>query len=168
MPTQILPAASLRSADRLPAARGLLRVSNRLISIALWSIGRVIFRVASNFLPALRERRAWPHGMANPILASDMAGSEVMSHEAVRHRSAGPPRRGSALYHRSRQISRRHQPSAAGLRRHAALAPSARTDPRGRHRRPRCRTGCSRRLYRGRPRPRRARDDPLSQRRHQS
>src|SRR6266436_359267 len=90
--TQILPAASLRSADRLPAARGLLQVSNRLISIALWSIGRVIFRVASNFLPALRERRAWPHGMANPILASDMAGSEVMSHEAVRHRSAGPPR----------------------------------------------------------------------------
>ena len=59
MPTQILPAASLRSADRLPAARGLLWVSNRLISIALWSIGWVIFRVASNFLPALREGRVY-------------------------------------------------------------------------------------------------------------
>src|SRR6266478_6328159 len=55
MPTQILPAASLRSARSLPAARALLRVANYLICIALWSIGRGICRVASNFLPALRE-----------------------------------------------------------------------------------------------------------------
>src|SRR6202022_3676449 len=55
MPTQILPAASLRSARRLPAARALLRASNYLICMALWSIGRAIFRVAANFLPALRE-----------------------------------------------------------------------------------------------------------------
>ena len=55
MPTQILPAASLRSAQRLPAARALLRVSNYLVCTALWSIGRAICRVASNFLPALRE-----------------------------------------------------------------------------------------------------------------
>ena len=55
MPTQILPAASLRSARCLPAARTLLRVANYLICIVLWSIGRAICRVASNFLPALRE-----------------------------------------------------------------------------------------------------------------
>jgi hypothetical protein len=57
MPTQILPAASLRSAQCLPAARTLVRVANYLMCTALWSIGRAIFRVASNFLPALRERR---------------------------------------------------------------------------------------------------------------
>src|SRR6266852_4064261 len=57
MPTQILPVASLRSAKRLPAARTLFRAANYLIYRALWSIGRAIFRVASNFLPALRERR---------------------------------------------------------------------------------------------------------------
>jgi hypothetical protein len=55
MPTQILPAASLRSARCLPAARALLRVANYLIYTVLWSIGRGICRVAPNFLPALRE-----------------------------------------------------------------------------------------------------------------
>jgi hypothetical protein len=55
MPTQILPAASLRSAQRLPAARALLRAASYLICTALWSIGRAICRVVSNFLPALRE-----------------------------------------------------------------------------------------------------------------
>src|ERR1700730_9324126 len=55
MPTQILPAASLRGAKRLPAARALFLADNYLICLALWSIGRVIFRVAANFLPALRE-----------------------------------------------------------------------------------------------------------------
>src|ERR1700730_17409279 len=57
MPTQFHPAASLRSAQRLPAARTLFRVSNYLICRALWSIGRAIIRIASNFLPVLRERR---------------------------------------------------------------------------------------------------------------
>src|ERR1700737_726594 len=55
MPRQILPAASLRSAQRLPAARPLFRAANYMICMALWSIGRAIFRVAANFLPALRE-----------------------------------------------------------------------------------------------------------------
>src|ERR1700730_11524002 len=55
MPRQILPAASLRSAQRLPAARTLFLVANYLICLALWSIGRAIFWVAANFLPALRE-----------------------------------------------------------------------------------------------------------------
>jgi hypothetical protein len=57
MPRSILPAASLRSAQRLPAARALFLASNNLIYMALWSIGRAIFRIAANFLPALRERR---------------------------------------------------------------------------------------------------------------
>src|SRR4029077_10439972 len=57
MPTQILPAASLRSAQRLPAGRTLFWAPNYLICMALWSIRRAIFRVAANFLPALREGR---------------------------------------------------------------------------------------------------------------
>src|ERR1700731_3640119 len=57
MSTRILPAASLSSARRLPAARTLFRASNYLICITLWSIGRAIFRGAANFLPVLRERR---------------------------------------------------------------------------------------------------------------
>src|ERR1700730_19230202 len=57
MPRQILPAASLRNAQRLPAARALFLAANNLIYMALWSIGRAIFRGAANFLPALRERR---------------------------------------------------------------------------------------------------------------
>src|ERR1700736_2508399 len=58
MPTQILPTASLRSADRLPAARTPSWVVNYLICMASWSIGRAMFRAVLNFLPALRERRA--------------------------------------------------------------------------------------------------------------
>src|SRR6266436_3170582 len=58
MSTLMLPAASLSSAPRLPAGRTLFRVANYLICTALWSIGRAIFRVASNFLPALRDGRA--------------------------------------------------------------------------------------------------------------
>ncbi len=54
MPTQILPAASLRNANRLPATRALVRAAYCLICIALWSIGRAIFGIVSNFLPALR------------------------------------------------------------------------------------------------------------------
>src|SRR3984893_4587394 len=58
MPTQIVPAASLRSTTRLPAPGALVRASNHLIWVVLWSIGRAIFLVASNFLPGLREGRA--------------------------------------------------------------------------------------------------------------
>src|ERR1700730_7004414 len=57
MSTQILPAASLRSTNRLPAAGAWVEGSNHLIWMALWSIGRAIFGAASNFLPALREAR---------------------------------------------------------------------------------------------------------------
>src|ERR1700730_5572037 len=55
MSTQILPASSLRSVIRLPAGRALFLASNYLICVALWSIGRAIFGIVSNFLPVLRE-----------------------------------------------------------------------------------------------------------------
>src|ERR1700730_270722 len=58
MSTQMLPAASLRRANRLPAARTLSWWANYWVCMALWSIGRAIFHAASNFLPALREGRA--------------------------------------------------------------------------------------------------------------
>ena len=44
MPAEFLPAASLRSIPRLPAARMPAWVSNRLIGMVLWSIWRVISR----------------------------------------------------------------------------------------------------------------------------
>jgi hypothetical protein len=55
MPTQSLPAASLRPANRFPAARVSLSVANYLIYRALEPIGRAISGVKSRFLPALRE-----------------------------------------------------------------------------------------------------------------
>src|SRR5438552_18204095 len=55
MPTQNLPAASLRNANRLPAARTLSWAVNYLIYLALWSIGRAIFHLAAHVLPAGRE-----------------------------------------------------------------------------------------------------------------
>src|SRR6266403_406538 len=58
MATQIRPAASLRDIPRLPAARVRIWASNHLMWMALWSIGRAIFRVEENVLPALREGRA--------------------------------------------------------------------------------------------------------------
>ena len=55
MPTQSLPATSLRTGKRLPAARVLLRVVNYLICMALWLIGPAISGLESSFLPAFRE-----------------------------------------------------------------------------------------------------------------
>jgi hypothetical protein len=55
MPTQSLPAASLSTANRFPAARMLLCAINYLIYKALSSVIPVIFAAESNFLPALRE-----------------------------------------------------------------------------------------------------------------
>src|SRR6266404_8790946 len=55
MPTQSLPAVSLRIGNRLPAAQVLLRSVNYLICMALWLIGWVISGLESSFLPALRE-----------------------------------------------------------------------------------------------------------------
>src|SRR5215470_7931614 len=55
MTTQSLPAASLRAANRLPAARVLILVSNYLICWALLPIRRVISGAETSLLPDLRE-----------------------------------------------------------------------------------------------------------------
>src|SRR5216684_635541 len=55
MSTQSLPAVSLRTGNRLPAARVLLWVSNYLIFLVLSLIKPAISDLESSFLPALRE-----------------------------------------------------------------------------------------------------------------
>jgi hypothetical protein len=55
MPTQSLPAASLRTADRLPAARVLVQVASYLIYKVLWPLRKASSGAESSFLPALRE-----------------------------------------------------------------------------------------------------------------
>src|SRR6266446_3772872 len=55
MSIQSLPAASLRTGNRLPAARVLLRVVNYLICMFLSRVGSAISGRESSFLPALRE-----------------------------------------------------------------------------------------------------------------
>ena len=57
MPTQSLPAASLRTADRLPAARVLVQVAIYLIYKVLWPLRKASPGAESSFLPALREVR---------------------------------------------------------------------------------------------------------------
>ena len=57
MPTQSLPAASLRTEGRLPAARVLVRVASYLIYKVLWPLRKASSGAESNFLPALREVR---------------------------------------------------------------------------------------------------------------
>ena len=59
---QSLPAASLRTGHRLPAARELLRVSNHLTYMVLWLIGPAPSDLQSSFLPALREAPLSSHG----------------------------------------------------------------------------------------------------------
>src|ERR1700730_1660634 len=55
MSTESLPATSLRTGNRLPATRVLLRGVNYLIYMVLWVIGAAISGLESSFLPALRE-----------------------------------------------------------------------------------------------------------------
>src|ERR1700730_15865831 len=55
MTTFSLPAASLRSASRLPADRVVLWVSKYLTYIVLWANRRAISQVESIFLPDTRE-----------------------------------------------------------------------------------------------------------------
>src|SRR6266446_4357110 len=101
MSTQIVPAASLRNAKRLPAARTRSSASNYLICMALLSIGRAIFGVASNFVPALRERCRLPGGVEQgadhlralfPVMLSD---SSVPA--AADRASGGPPGRATPM-----------------------------------------------------------------------
>src|SRR4029077_11575440 len=66
MPTQIRPAASLslpQERQTAPCCPNPVWAAEYLISIALWSIARAIFRIAANFLPALREGAGLPGGV---------------------------------------------------------------------------------------------------------
>jgi len=66
MPTRILPAASLslpQERQTAPCCPNPIRASKHLICIPLWSIAWTIFRIASNFLPALREGASLPGGV---------------------------------------------------------------------------------------------------------
>ncbi len=76
MPTKSLPAASLRTTDRLPAARIRLWGSNYLICMALWPIRRLLFGVESYFLLALREGRSADEALG--------AGRDVVEGEGYR------------------------------------------------------------------------------------
>src|ERR1700730_8994265 len=68
MSTQSLPAASLRTGNRLPAGRVFLWVFKHLICRALSSICWPICGAVSSFLPALREARG--SGRRGPRAAS--------------------------------------------------------------------------------------------------
>jgi hypothetical protein len=89
MSAEILPAASLRSISRLPAARVLAWASNYLILMVLWSIGWAIFQVESNFLPALREEEL-PACRRGP--AASKPGRPADRTVPVRRRAMSTPR----------------------------------------------------------------------------
>src|SRR6266436_794007 len=66
MPTRILPAASLslpQERQTAPCCPNPVWAAKYLICIPLWSIAWAIFRIASNFLPALREGASSPGGV---------------------------------------------------------------------------------------------------------
>ena len=85
MPTRILPAASLslpQERQTAPCCPNPVSAADYLICIALWSIASAIFRIASNFLPALREGASLPGGAKQgpghrrpSILRGGVAGS---------------------------------------------------------------------------------------------
>src|ERR1700732_2527001 len=129
MPRQILPAASLRSANRLPAARTLFEAANYLICTALSSIGRTVLRVAANFLPALRERCVTvvrslldPGPQPDPLI---LDRAILLHHDgvgAIRHRRSGEdPDRLAAPSAAAERMARR-RPS--GDRKHGTVSRS--------------------------------------------
>src|SRR6267378_770000 len=87
MPTQSLPAASLRSAIRLPAARVLFRVSNYLIYRALWATGTAVSGIESSFLPALREAPSRVPQLRSVELAGRRARRRLGLHPAAQTRT---------------------------------------------------------------------------------
>jgi DHA1 family bicyclomycin/chloramphenicol resistance-like MFS transporter len=69
-------------------------ISAASVLLAGTLLDQYFFRLPENDGPAARQNLSSPRYPA----------TEVMSHEAVRHRSAGPAGRGSALYHRPRRL----------------------------------------------------------------
>src|SRR6516164_2822422 len=84
VPTQTLPAASLRPAKRLPASRVMIRMANYLIYRVFWPIRQAFFGAESSFLPALREAPGAGARSAGQALG---AGRDVV--EGERHRHTG-------------------------------------------------------------------------------
>src|SRR5262249_33172473 len=80
MPSQALPAASLKSSKRLPADRAMSWASIYLICMALWSIKRAIFRVEAAFLPALSEEPSHPQRRRLGLTQVPSAEDEVSEH----------------------------------------------------------------------------------------
>src|ERR1700730_6481506 len=108
MPTRCLPAASLRTAYRLPAARVLMWVASYLIYKALWPIWRAISAVGSIFLPALREMPGGGSRSAGQALG---AGGDVVEGECRRHAGAKAHHAdhvGDALMPETSTAQRRH------------------------------------------------------------
>src|SRR6266404_5162534 len=95
MTTFALPAASLRSASRLPAAGVWLWVSKYLTDIVLSAKRRGIFRVESIFLPESREA-------AGPDGSQEFAPGTSLCHNRV---TIAEHRGGS---HEGRQCRRRN------------------------------------------------------------
>ncbi len=93
MSTKSLPAISLRTGNRLPAAQVSLWVVNYMIYMVLWLIGPAISGREWSFLPALREapggvRRATRHAYARPRLL--LAGEgQALTRKAVEPALAG-------------------------------------------------------------------------------
>src|SRR3984893_13768972 len=135
MATWFLPAASLRSTHRLPAARALLLSSNYLICRALWSIGPTIFGVGSKFLPALRDgelRGAVEQGPFPPQL---VAGATRSAHRRHHVFGAGADAGGPARGHRLEARVEAH--TFGAVHRHVAeqgTLPAAKAVERHRHR----------------------------------
>jgi hypothetical protein len=79
MPTQSLPAASLRTEGRLPAARVLVRVASYLIYKVLWALKKATSGAESSFLPALREVRGGGSRSAGQTLGAggDLRGTNL-------------------------------------------------------------------------------------------
>src|ERR1700731_5380650 len=84
MPTQCLPAPSLRTANRLPAARVLFRTRSPLIYMVLWAIWRAISVVESMFLPESREAPGDSRRSAGQALRIGGDGVEGQRHRHAR------------------------------------------------------------------------------------
>src|SRR5271157_1712054 len=91
MTTQSLPAASLRTANCLPAARVLLRVATYLIYKALWSIKRAIPGVESFFLPASPVRQGNPEARLPAAVVAYAGWNSALSCRPVRRAGAEKP-----------------------------------------------------------------------------
>src|ERR1700730_4052800 len=99
---KVLPAASLRTANRLPAGRVMRLVSNSLICLILSSIGLAIFGREAKFLPALRE--AGPRSLQPRTLTMDVVGRGQDPGSGCRRWARAPRRGGGCRRWRPRGI----------------------------------------------------------------